>query len=451
MPTSYFTWNGGYANNNFDDARNWYRGGTGPLPGFGDSLHFVNDPVTNVANPVNNFHAAAGGPYYAVTVNFDSTVTLSTAIITETFNMQKGNTSQNADGQDITVNASFGWTFGNINTSSYSGNLILARRIPYIWSAMIAPGGGTVSTGNTIKFQNGATGTFNPGTVLFTGGDGVEINANCSVVFAAVSDNIVFSKNAGQDNTKVWLKAGGTATVPGPKDFIPDSLPLLNEGGTFTVKGGATAKFGGQLGPVGQAASVRQTSGTLVIENGSTLEAPLNVYIGGGKLSTAAKTTAGDPSLVANIITTRLTIDGATVEIGDPAYDAPNAGHTFSTLTVQGIVDWKSGAARLSIGWNAKNTPDGDIWNSTMSFDITGGANGAKLGPRPPVNVGTHTLSGESRWVIYGELGTTISNNAASLGFELAAQGNDWENSLALDGGIDKLKLSHKETVRFPR
>ncbi len=90
VPTTYFTWNGGYANNDFDDARNWYQGGTGPLPAASDSINFVNDPVTNVANPCNNFHAASG-PYYAITVNFSSTVTLSTAITTQTFNMQKGN------------------------------------------------------------------------------------------------------------------------------------------------------------------------------------------------------------------------------------------------------------------------------------------------------------------------------------------------------------------------
>jgi hypothetical protein len=266
------------------------------------------------------------------------------------------------------------------------------------------------------------------------------------VEFAA-DTGIVFSKSgAGNDGMKVWLTTGGTATLAGVGAVLSE-LPLLNEGGTFTVKGGALASFGGAIGPAGQVASIRQTSGTIVIENGSYLWG--DTYLAGGKLSTAAKRTPGQNSFVAHILdeSETLTIDGATVEIGDPAYDAGGAGHTFSTLAVDGDVVWKSGAARLSFGWNAKGTPDSDEWHATGTITITGGANGAKFGPRPPVNVGTHVLTGESRWMIYGDDGTTISNNGTALDFELAAQGNDWSNLLATrnEGDTSKwLKLAHK-------
>lgn len=442
MP-SYYQWTGGVSSN-FDDPANWNNGGGYTVPGGGDAMYFG-----AASNPCSNLH---GSGFDAITVNCSYTVTLTSAITTGTFNMNAGRTSQHADGDDITVTTSFGWTGGDINISNYSGNLNLARANPWMWSATIAPASaGTVHTGDTFKFLNGATGTFNAGHVNFTGGDGVEVNENCAVEFVAVASDILFTKNAGQDDKKVWIKTGGTATVPGPNGFGTDGIALLNEGGTFTVKGGVLASFSGSVGPVGQSGSVRQTAGVLVIENGSTLGASGAIYLSGGKLATAVRTTPGDSSLVAHIMTglidKDLTIAGATVEIGDPAYDPAGAGHTFSTLDVDGNVVWTSGAARLSVGWKADGNQDSDLWNATGTFTMTGGVNGAKLGPRPPVNVGTHTLVGASWWIIYGEKGTTVNVNPQKLNFEAPAQDNDWSNEVLLRNPNDtfkQLKLTHK-------
>jgi hypothetical protein len=63
------------------------------------------------------------------------------------------------------------------------------------------------------------------------------------------------------------------------------------------------------------------------------------------------------------------------------------------------------------------------------------------------VNAGTHNLTGEVWWVLDGDQGITITNNAASLAFELAAQGNDWGNQLLPRNPGDQfpqLQLSHK-------
>lgn len=369
VPTTYFTWNGGYANNDFDDARNWYQGGTGPLPAASDSINFVNDPVTNVANPCNNFHAASG-PYYAITVNFSSTVTLSTAITTQTFNMQKGNTSQDADGEDITVTASFGWTFGNINISSYSGNLNLTKGNPWMWSATSAPSGGTVNTGNSIKLFNGAVATVYDGTINMTNaGVEIEVNQNCSFNVDPGAGLSAFITGFSKD---FRIKPSGTLALRSGFWTFPGQV--TNQG-TFTLKAETTANiFGARNENVPDSYyAYQQSGGATYLYGSSTLNTigAVGIKISGGVLATKYAATDNSPNdCSATINTQKLYITGGDIYIG---YGGSHV--AFGTLSCIGVVEWSGGTYHPSV--RSYGGPGGlgeaDLWQSTGVFNVNGG------------------------------------------------------------------------------
>ena len=195
------------------------------------------------------FHApSGGGSYNLVLVDFAATVTLSSAITTTDFRMFAGSTSQTADDRDITVTSYFRWTGGTINSSAFVGKLNIDGAV-----GLIEPGGGTVTTGDTIQFLNGATGTFYDGTVNFTGGEGISVGGGCEANFeiGTAGINLDYSGPIPSQG-KIILQAGATGTfyrkagITGLTSGNID-MPIVITGGIFTVHENVNLPmFGGQ-------------------------------------------------------------------------------------------------------------------------------------------------------------------------------------------------------------
>ncbi|MDB5309723.1 MAG: hypothetical protein JWO38_3925 [Gemmataceae bacterium] len=420
---------------------NWQGAGPTGLPSAGDNVYFG----TYGSDDCQGF----SGSYRTVILNsvYTGKVTLSGALNVGTFGLSGGEISQPVAGTDITVTRvsgmappevpGFTWHGGILNGSTNAANLTVDNG-----TALISDG--TLSTADTLKIVNNTTATFQNVGITFKAGTGLLVSAS-AVTIAAQNNNVTFtSGTSGTSDLMNWITAGGSITVTGPKNWSANGVPLKNDGGTFTVQGGATASFVGSVGTGAVAGSVLQTAtagGVMLIENGSTVQVDHGVYLAGGKLSTKP---VGSGAQQDAKITGNLTVAGADVVIDDPAFLTQGAAHVYGVLNVNGDVTWTSGVYRPFVGIDVNGARFADLWKAT-TFTITLGAGGAILGPNPPWNPKPYDLTNVS-WVVVKATGpnrpiTLVNdpNNTRTLNFERPAQSNDWGNGIPVPSDVINL------------
>jgi hypothetical protein len=461
-----FTWTDAYGDNQFSDPYDWSNtSGVLTIPGAGDDILFTNFAgAGGSGGPSSGGATGAGGPSGGspgdcegmvsdpngpfnsifVTTGYTGTITLAGPVQTLALCLESGTIDQPlpSGGSDITVlggevpneytgllfpqlgGADFNWTGGTLNSTDSGATLHITGSST---TAVINPqGAGFQSTGDTISLENGSAGNFLPGTLTFTGGStGLVVNANCLATIEATGTTeaagatVTFSIGTASTGSPLnWIKAGGNITVNGAATWDGAKVPLENDGGTFTVQGGATAAFTGAVGPADQAASYRQTgtTGLTLIQNGSSIEVANSMYLAAGKLSTFATTNGAQPVAT---LDGDLTDAGADIVISDNAYNAAGViGHQYGTFEVTGNVRWSGGVYRPYlgiVGIGIFEQTIADYWQIDGSLTVSGGPNGATLGPMlcDPV------VSGDWFTILNAANGTTVPVGSAYPNFQL--------------------------------
>src|SRR5262249_22888006 len=179
-------------------------------------------------------------------------------------------------------------TAGDINAAGNAAKLIIAGA-----TGTIAPdNAGSVATGSTLNIVNGASVTFDVGTISFEGGEGVKVeNAKAELVTA----------DDKYEQAKLDWKAGqGGGVVPGPLLLLAEgsdyhlvrrsttkigewhtNFPIVNNGGTLRVDGAIAVFVDGRL--PGNGPSIKQyPTSSIQISGGSGITVPYGIVISGG-------------------------------------------------------------------------------------------------------------------------------------------------------------------------
>ena len=208
---------------------------------------------------------ASQGDYNSVTQlgAYIGTVTVTGSYGTGTLTLSGGTIDQNAD---ITVTGSFGWNGGTLGGTSTVANLNLNGA-----TGNISPNGGSVITGDNFNL-NGAVLNVDPGTVQFSNVGNITLNSGSQLFIYAQTPqkqaaNVDFG-GATQTPSQITVNPGNVMTVTGPGEWSDTKQFVFNSGGTFTVKGNATASFA-----VPGQEQYGQASGTTNLYTGSTIVA----------------------------------------------------------------------------------------------------------------------------------------------------------------------------------
>jgi hypothetical protein len=400
------------------------------VPGPEDDVIFTDDVFPPWITPGNCYHFGTAGSYRSVSFvgNYAGTVTLDSGFATGQLNLSSpGAISQPASGTDITVvgdSASdpgpyaddFIWTKGTLNSTANLANLIVTGSTT---TALIAPANaGTVTTKSTLKFLNGATGTINPGTVNFAGGDGMDVGEYCSVTVAPGQPpaTVVLAYTAdfdpqGNPRTRTLQLHSGSAftVVSGP---FTSQFPLQNDGGVFEVRGGASASFSGTLTytltgfPVPFfAGSFLQAGGTTRLHGGSTLTAANGAAMWGGELVVDARAGVGTATVQGN-----LSVGGGKVWFSLNAVNSQIV--AYGTLEVTGNVSWSGGTYEPWIDWDRQG--DNCFWHCTGTMTISGSAS---IVPKP-LAWNTTSVAGRT-WTVIGSNQGITGTPGVSAGYAL--------------------------------
>jgi hypothetical protein len=456
-----FTWTDATGDNQFSDPYNWAdTAGVLSIPGPGDDVLITNfaggsggpstGGGTGAGGPSGGsadcygMQSDPGGPFNSITITagYTGTVTVTGPVQTDALYLNNGTIDQPAgSGSDITVlggatlndntwwlnpgwdgGSDFYWTGGTLDSTNSGATLHISGAGT---TGVINPvNAGAISTGDTLSIENGASATFQPGTLTFTGGTGLVVNANCLATIEATGPDVTFSSGTAGVNAppKNWIQAGGKNIVNGAGTWDGANLPLENDGGTFRVRGGATASFTGVVGPAGQTGSYRQTgaTGLTLIENGSTIQVASGMYLAAGKLATFATTETEYRQPTATLVG-NLTDTGADIVISDDDYNAAGVqGHQYGTFKVTGNVVWSGGVYRPFLGAVVMgDTVHGiaDFWKINGTLTVTGGPNGAMLGP---IVDDPAVTSGAKFSILNAVGGTFITAGSALPSFQLA-------------------------------
>ncbi len=337
--------------------------------------------------------------------------------------------------------AAFTWLGGSLNDTTVATTVTVDGT-----TALVDPysgdGTGTVSTGSTLNFINGAEATVNSGTVSFTGGLGTIIES-ATLIIQPAGATATFSRNAsGTSATQNYIGFGGSISVVGPGVWeSTNGLPVYNDGGTFDIRGGAEARVTGETGPEGYRGSVYQrgATGLTLLDATSKLKIEDDLSIVNGRLATIASTVADQ----AAIIDGRLEFSGGDIVLGDPAYTV-GADHIYSRLRIKDTFHWSGGIYRPFVGRTAAGVYVHDQIISAHQTSIEVGESGPRLGPIGPYNPGGANLSGR-RWSIITSPNEIFleDDDATSMPFETAPQEITWSNSILREGAGDVLSLRY--------
>src|SRR5207247_873154 len=144
------------------------------------------------------------------------------------------------------------------------------------------------------------------------------------------------------------------------------------------------------------------------------------VYITAGKLSTFALDYSGQQPNAK--IEGDLTNTGADITISDTAYNPPGVtGHKLAVFKVEGNVRWSGGVYRPVIDITAN---DCDLWSMTGTLTVSGGANGAKIGP---IEVNGAPGVDSEWWIIQAYGGITVPVGSDPPVLETQQQAGVWE------------------------
>ena len=339
--------------------------------------------------------------------NYAGTVDVIAPLQVGTFNMNGAATSAIAqlvsNGSDITVTSAFTWTDGTLNSSTNQANLNLNGAV-----ATVTPlAAGTIATRDNFIATNLASISFNPGTIVWDGGSGINLTSSQMFVNADTPQggkaNINFNgddSNFNINDEQIKLYGGSIATVTGPGTWTDSKHQLQNLGGTLEIQKNAIATLNGvtQAG----AWTLIQSSGTLKLHTGSTLNVMGNsgMSLSGGTLNIVADSPQGATAsavlgLTAN--TGKLSVSGsAIITFSTPANGWWAAGRQlYWTFEVQGDVNWNGGTYSPRVDGTSLGTD---------TFKIDGAltlGNGATMTITPvSYNVPPAGLPGTGQWTV---------------------------------------------------
>lgn len=392
--------------------------------GYGESINYFITASFDSRNtlPCDGF----SGSFDAININsgYTGTITLNSHLTVVMF-YQGGGTIDQPLGEDSQIFIAQWWLWegGTLNSTETPSTVTVDGTLyPGMSSGAIVPvTTGTVITGSTIQFVNGATGAVQPGEVVFNNdadfivddGSEVECQTTPTGTIDFTAGTVAFLGN------RTWVKAGGLLTVPGGGTWTGFGVPLLNAGGTFRVRDGSTASFTGLVGPANEAASYRQTGATsvTVIDEGSRIRVASGMYLGAGKLSTAHANRQGGAVIEGNVVNT-----GADIAINDVAYNpAGVTQHVFDRLYITGDSRWSGGVFRAAVDTAEASRCD---WISVDKKMYV--SDGAKIGPIEVGNpLGAAQVGWQWRIFIASEIIIPAGNNTP--GFEVPGQEATWD------------------------
>ncbi len=97
------------------------------------------------------------------------------------FSLSGGTFDQPTAGSDITVTGALNWTNGTLNSTANVANVNLNGAV-----ATVTPtSAGTVTLGDNFITSNGTSLTFNPGTIVWNNGNGIDLGAGTSMLVNA--------------------------------------------------------------------------------------------------------------------------------------------------------------------------------------------------------------------------------------------------------------------------
>lgn len=413
------TWMGGYGGS-YDAGTplNWSDDGgvtrTSLLPRTGDTIHF--DGTVSGAN-CENFHVypdeggggpgeiggppgggVSIGPFAAINLvkGYTGTVTYTMPVATHNLTFRSGTLNPSSGANDLTVDTSFIWDpldpdgpQGNpVLNGTATGSIIRLKGA----TANINPRGGSLQTGNTVVFEDGATGTFAPGEVNYTGGDGVIVDDACTVdVMPTPLTNVTFNKDVDREGGSIWVKPGGYFNVWGTNSSLENRAVFndklwVNNQGTFIVSDFIDATF--VIGNATQAA-YSQTSdmAETMLENGSIMrvQARVNGRTQVGSMVISSGSFKTDVKVGLPVASQEARVDGNMYVSGDCTIvelGVSGSGTFRNTLCVTGLVQWTGGVYAMTVNL-ASNV--GDLWQANGNFTTTAAC---QLVPRTVGNVG---------------------------------------------------------------
>ena len=460
------TWLGGY--NGSIDARvayNWSADGGATrsplLPTAGDDI-FFDGTVSNVSSDNFSFPAGPGGSTLDdpggtsgdgwlnsvhLVHGYIGGVTYSLPLLTHVLEMQNGGLNPASGGLDVTVNNAFTWDpqdpdnpsgpLGDptLNGTAYPATLHLVGA-----TATIDPRDSDMLTGDTLSFESGSAGDFEPGTVDFNNAASILISASTVLMNPAAGRPAILREGNLSVAGIIWLKdttakltISGKDQFAGPPVYLDDRLPLLNDGGTVKLTRGVTGIFYGQQLATGSIEPYTQSGGTTYIQNGSTIEVwmpgragqPMTagtVYIQGGYLMTAYYNvlTANQQSAQ---ITGSLQVDNSIVWIG-----ATSPSTVSNVLNVTEDVNWAGGKYAASVDGSGAAS----LWKSAKTFTIAA----ANVSFMPTVGTNQPAVN-QALPVIRGR---TVVANAAP-----PTNSSDW-TALLVNNPVTEIDLKYKAT-----
>src|SRR5262245_57954892 len=386
------TWKGTF-DTDFDNPLNW----NGGVPHAGDDVVFLPRPVatTEEGDPIygpprncDNMHGATGGDgsgeYNSVTLAaaYGGTVTLTTAITTRAFGLHSGTIDQPSAAYTIPVvgagvpyAADFYWTAGTLNTIDNGAEVNVDGA-----TGLIDSGGATLSTASTLNVVSGALVTLLGGTLEFSGGAGMYIDARVDFkhsadIYLAVSTvgganpkQVEFAANGVLGLFKVNPMVGGNCT---------SALPILNKG-TLQIQDGIELNVSGNIGGA-NGPSIKQESGLTYWTTGANIRAISGMTVTGGSVQFIV--VAGNPKAP---LAGDFTFEGEILD-GDAILF-----QGYGQFEVQGHVTWTGGTYKPAV--DGTDGTKKSQWIATKTFKIGAYLN---IGIEPQFAPGTEGAAGE--------------------------------------------------------
>ena len=382
-------------------------GPTNVIPGGDDTIVFsYNDPKLGW-NPNCDGLVSGGevnGLSFAEMVlqgNYNGTVTFGSALTTGAYTHDGGAISQPVPGTDLTVAGSFVWTGGILNSSSNLANVNLEGA-----TGLFAPAnGGTVLTGNNINLGSDTVATIKEGIITLANSATVNLNANSKMLVDPDALKIATFKVDVVGVAQINLKTGAELQVlSGQFGKVGNGIPLKNTGGTFILEDDTRGIFEGSVDNIPGEYCFVQTAGATRLATDAALLT--EVKMTGGLFSVKAGTL---PENFAGHIVGDFAVTGGSVRIESPEGDS----RMFGTFRVSETVEWSGGTFYTYVDAE-QDGGSSDVWQSTLSFAISGTASVVVTAVDGENNVVTPAAN-MSWYAIRSEVDITAANGTPSL------------------------------------
>jgi hypothetical protein len=358
--TRRIVWTGGGLDGEWTNDDNWVIEGTSThvAPLASDDVYFTTSGTGDCINAGDGLSTLAG---LHIVGSYDGVVTLANELSVGTFELTSGTLDQPDADYDLLVTDAILWIDGGTLGSTDDGADVIVDgagtgEAAGAWGRINPPDTGSMAIASTLKVVNGAKVTILPGTLDFTGGNGLFIAGEMNILTGENTD-VVFTKQPNITTAKITIDTGaGLSVVRKETNAIGkavSSVPILNKG-TLTVGHSIAVEV---LGRFDNGPSIKQESGETLLSTGSSIRAFHGMTVTGGSLYVLTQGKTGA------MILGKLTFDS-------PSGVMKFVGAEPGKLVVAGDVDWKSGGYQPAVDGNVQDK-SGDLWLATGTFTVT--------------------------------------------------------------------------------